>query len=215
MADVAMFPLGTVLFPHTPLALRIFEQRYLMMLGRVLDDDEPSFGVVLIERGSEAGGGDQRFSVGTMARILQVDPRADDVHLIAVGGARVAVDRWLEDDPYPAASVTPMPELAWSEELAPLHAQAEQIVRRVLARAAEFGDVRWDANVELSEDPVESAWQLAAIAPLGQMDQLRLLGATTLGGLLRDIIDLTLDAEVLLTTRPEIDDAGDIDLSGY
>ena len=56
-----MFPLGTVLFPHTPLALRIFEQRYLMMLGRVLDDDEPSFGVVLIERGSEAGGGDQRI----------------------------------------------------------------------------------------------------------------------------------------------------------
>ena len=37
-----MFPLGTVLFPHTPLALRIFEQRYLMMLGRVLDDDDGS-----------------------------------------------------------------------------------------------------------------------------------------------------------------------------
>ncbi len=108
-----------------------------------------------------------------------------------------------------------MPDLDWSEELAPLHAQAEQIVRRVLARAAEFSDVRWDANVELSDDPVESAWQLAAIAPLGQMDQLRLLRATTLGGLLRDVIDLTLDAEVLLTTGPEIDDAGDIDLSGY
>ena len=124
MADVAMFPLGTVLFPHTPLALRIFEQRYLMMLGRVLDDEEPSFGVVLIERGSEAGGGDQRFSVGTMARILQVDPRADDLHVIAVGGTRVAVDRWLEDDPYPAASVTPIPELEWSDELAPLQAAA-------------------------------------------------------------------------------------------
>ncbi len=209
-----MFPLGTVLFPHTPLALRIFEQRYLMMLGRVLDDDEPSFGVVLIERGSEAGGGDQRFSVGTMARILQVDPRADDIHVVAVGGARVAVDRWLEDDPYPAASVTALPELEWNEELAPLHAQAEQIVRRVLARAAEFSDVRWDPNVELSEDPVESAWQLAALAPLGQLDQFRLLRATTLGGLLRDVIDLTLDAEVLLTTGPEIDDAGDIELDG-
>lgn len=210
-----MFPLGTVLFPHTPLAVRIFEQRYLIMLGRVLDEDEPSFGVVLIERGSEAGGGDQRFSVGTIARILQVDPRADDLHVIAVGGARVIVDKWLEDDPYPAASVTPLPELEWAEDLAPLHAQAEQIVRRVLARAAEFSDVRWDPNVELSDDPVESAWQLAAIAPLGQLDQLRLLGASTLGGLLRDIIDLTLDAEVLFTTGPEADDAGDIDLGSY
>lgn len=210
-----MFPLGTVLFPHTPLAVRIFEQRYLIMLGRVLDEDEPSFGVVLIERGSEAGGGDQRFSVGTIARILQVDPRAGDLHVIAVGGARVIVDKWLEDDPYPAASVTPLPELEWAEDLAPLHAQAEQIVRRVLARAAEFSDVRWDPNVELSDDPVESAWQLAAIAPLGQLDQLRLLGASTLGGLLRDIIDLTLDAEVLFTTGPEVDDAGDIDLGSY
>ncbi len=209
-----MFPLGTVLFPHTPLALRIFEQRYLVMLGRVLDDEEPSFGVVLIERGSEAGGGDQRFSVGTMARILQVDPRADDLHVIAVGGARVAVDEWLDDDPYPAASVTPLPELVWHDELAPLHSQAEQIVRRVLARAAEFNDIRWDPDVEISDDPVESAWQLAAIAPLGQMDQLRLLRASTLGGLLRDLIDLTLEAEVLLTAGPDIDDVGDIQLGG-
>lgn len=209
-----MFPLGTVLFPHTPLALRIFEQRYLVMLGHVLDDEEPSFGVVLIERGSEAGGGDQRFSVGTMARILQVDPRADDLHVIAVGGARVAVDEWLDDDPYPAASVTPLPELVWHDELAPLHSQAEQIVRRVLARAAEFNDIRWDPDVEISDDPVESAWQLAAIAPLGQMDQLRLLRASTLGGLLRDLIDLTLEAEVLLTAGPDIDDVGDIQLGG-
>ena len=37
-----MFPLGTVLFPHTPLALRIFEERYLVMLGRLLDEDDPA-----------------------------------------------------------------------------------------------------------------------------------------------------------------------------
>ena len=87
-------------------------------------------------------------------------------------------------------------------------------MRRVLARAAEFNDIRWDPDVEISDDPVESAWQLAAIAPLGQMDQLRLLRASTLGGLLRDLIDLTLEAEVLLTAGPDIDDVGDIQLGG-
>lgn len=207
-----MFPLGSVLFPYTPLPLRIFEPRYLVMLGRLLDEDDPAFGVVLIERGHEAGGGDHRFGVGTMARIVQVDPRADVLNLIAVGSRRFTVDQWAQDDPYPQASVTEMPELEWNDELAPLHAQAEQIVRRVLARSAEFTDPRWDPDVELSEDPVQSSWQLAAISPLAQMDQLTLLRATTMGGLLRDLIDLTLDAEALLSPGPAVDGYGDINL---
>jgi hypothetical protein len=69
----------------------------------------------------------------------------------------------------------------------------------VLSRAAEFAEVQWDANVELSDDPLESSWQLAAIAPLSQLDQLRLLQSTTMGGLLRELIDLTLAAEPVVT----------------
>ena len=47
--------------------------------------------------------------------------------------------------------------------------------------------------------------ELAAIAPLGQLDQLRLLRSTTVGGLLRELIDLTLAAEPVLTST--VDDA--------
>ena len=54
MAQLPMFPLGSVLFPYTPLPLRVFEPRYLTMIGHLLDDDDPQFGVVLIERGHEA-----------------------------------------------------------------------------------------------------------------------------------------------------------------
>ncbi|WP_306820595.1 MULTISPECIES: LON peptidase substrate-binding domain-containing protein [unclassified Microbacterium] len=206
MANVAMFPLGTVLFPHTPLALRIFEERYLMMLGRLLDDEDPQFGVVLIERGSETGGGEQRVRVGTMARITNVMAGESDIHLIAVGGSRVEVDEWRDDQPYPTASVRELPPLVWDDALTPLHTEAERIVRRVLARAAEFAEVQWDPSVELSDDPLESSWQLAAIAPLGQLDQFRLLRSTTVGGLLRELIDLTLAAEPLLTAPPRGDD---------
>ncbi|MEV8369819.1 LON peptidase substrate-binding domain-containing protein [Microbacterium sp. NPDC064584] len=203
MAQVAMFPLGTVLFPHTPLALRIFEERYLVMLGRLLEDDDPQFGVVLIERGSEAGGGDQRFGIGTMARITNVMAAEKDIHLIAVGGARVEVSDWSEDEPYPTASVRELPPLVWDDALTPLRNEAERIVRRVLSRAAEYNEVQWDANIEISDDPLESSWQLAAIAPLGQLDQLRLLRSTTLGGLLRELIDLTLAAEPVLTATAD------------
>ncbi|GAA3207768.1 hypothetical protein GCM10017690_15980 [Microbacterium terregens] len=195
-----------MLFPHTPLALRIFEERYLMMLGRLLDDDDPQFGVVLIERGSEVGGGEQRVRVGTMARITNVMAGESDIHLIAVGGSRVEVDEWRDDEPYPTASVRELPPLVWDDALTPLHTEAERIVRRVLSRAAEFAEVQWDPSIELSEDPLESSWQLAAIAPLGQLDQFRLLRSTTVGGLLRELIDLTLAAEPLLTTPPRGDD---------
>ena len=203
-----MFPLGSVLFPHTPLALRIFEERYLVMLGRLLDDDDPQFGVVLIERGSEAGGGDQRFRIGTMARITNVMAGERDIHLIAVGGARIEVAEWRDEEPYPTATVRELPTLVWDDALTPLRTEAERIVRRVLSRAAEYAEVQWDPNIELSDDPLESSWQLAAIAPLGQLDQFRLLRSTTTGGLLRELIDLTLAAEPVLTAAAD-DDAFD------
>lgn len=193
-----MFPLGSVLFPYTPLPLRVFEPRYLTMLGRLLDAEEPTFGVVLIERGHEAGGGDQRSSVGTLARLLEISTGDDDMYALAVGTERITVDRWLDDDPHPQAEVSPVPPLEWNEALTPLLTEAEALVRRMLARSAAIGEAAWDPNVELSDDPVASAWQLAAIAPLGEYDRFTLLQSTTTGGLLRQIIDLTLEIEPLL-----------------
>jgi Lon protease-like protein len=63
MPTFPMFPLGTVLFPSMPLPLRVFEPRYLAMLSEILPDEPSEFAVVLIERGSEVGGGEHRFPV--------------------------------------------------------------------------------------------------------------------------------------------------------
>src|SRR6478672_4324189 len=65
-----MFPLGTVLLPFAHLPLHIFEPRYRALVKDCLAGDG-EFGVVLIERGHEVGGGDVRFGVGTVARIVQ------------------------------------------------------------------------------------------------------------------------------------------------
>ncbi|GAA2066226.1 LON peptidase substrate-binding domain-containing protein [Leifsonia soli] len=189
-----MFPLGSVLFPFVPIPLRVFEPRYLTMVGRLLDEDEPEFGVVLIERGPEAGGGDQRASVGTMARLVSAAARPDDLLIIAVGTRRVTVERWVDDDPYPQAELSTLPDLEWSEELAPLRTEAQAVVRRVIARVA---DPDADADIELADDPVAAVWQLAAIAPLGEYDRYTLLRSTSMGGLLRQLIDLTIEAEEL------------------
>ena len=68
---------------------------------------------------------------------------------------------------------------------------------RLQALADELGEAQYDPGTPLSDDPVECAWQLAEIAPLGEYDRYVLLGATTMGGLLRQVMDLTLDAEAL------------------
>jgi Lon protease-like protein len=201
MDATPMFPLGSVLFPHTPLALRIFEPRYLTMTGRLLDEEDPVFGVVLIERGFEAGGGDQRSTVGTLAQLVHVEAGADDVYVVAVGVERIIVREWGVDDPYPVASLEAMERLEWDEQLDPLHREAERAVRRVATLASIIGEARWEPDSELSDDPVESAWQLAAMAPLSEYDRFRLLQATTLGGLLRLLIDLSLELEPLLIAR--------------
>ena len=191
-----MFPLGSVLFPSVPIPLRVFEPRYLTMVGRLLDEDEPGFefGVVLIERGPEAGGGDQRASVGTMARLVSAAAGAEDLVIVGVGTRRFTVERWVDEDPYPRAELSMLPDLEWSDALAPLRTEAEAVVRRLMARGAEPDS---DAGIELSEDPVAAVWQLAAIAPLGEYDRYTLLRSTSLGGLLRQTIDLTLEAEEL------------------
>ena len=62
-----MFPLGTPLVPGSLLPLQIFEPRYQQMISDVLESSEPEFGVVLIERGHEVGGGDIRSMAGTVA----------------------------------------------------------------------------------------------------------------------------------------------------
>lgn len=194
MPELPMFPLGSALLPHMPTMLRVFEERYLVMLAQILQHEPAEFGVVLIERGQEVGGGEHRFSTATVARITEVDSAEGHVILVAHGDRRIEVVEWLPDDPFPRAEVVELPELEWADSLAPLRERAESIVRRTLARASEYTDETWDAGVELADDPVEAAWQLAGIAPLGELDRIRLLQSATMEELLTVLIQLTTDA---------------------
>lgn len=171
-----MFPLGTVLVPGMVLPLQVFEPRYRQMLGDCMAGDR-SFGVVLIERGSEVGGGDVRTDVGTLARIAQTEELADGRWaLIALGVQRIRVERWLPDDPYPRAEVAEWPDQADG-------AVPDTVVpqlRRAAALARELGMVAAPLDLELSDDPVTAGYQAISAAPLGPADRQRLLAAPTL-----------------------------------
>jgi hypothetical protein len=70
--------------------------------------------------------------------------------------------------------------------------------------------------VELSDEPVTAAWQLAGIAPIGQVDRLGLLEAGSLGELLQRTLDLTIAVEPVLTapSQPDAWDAAIEELLG-
>jgi Lon protease-like protein len=199
-----MFPLGSVLFPYMPLPLRIFEERYLVMLSRILQDEPSEFGVVLIERGQEVGGGEHRFDVGTVAQITELDAAEEFVVLVAQGERRFEITAWLDDDPYPQALMTELDELEWDDELIPLRDRAEEIVRSTLRLIGDQVELVWPADIELADDPAASAWQLAAIAPLGPLDQIALLRSTSMTQLLSSVIEFTIAAEQTFgTSWPE------------
>ena len=177
MAVMPMFPLGSVLMPAMPLNLRIFEERYLKLLGDLLGEETPEFGVVLIERGQEVGGGEKRMDIGTIASVIEIGTTDEFYGLQSVGSKRFRVNAWLPDDPYPIADIDFLPDLIWDDNLMPARVHLETKVRRLLAFASEFGDLQFGADVEFSDDPMDACWQLAGVLPVGQLDQIDLLAS--------------------------------------
>ncbi len=201
VTTLAMFPLGTVLLPGLYLPLHVFEERYRALVQDCLDGSQ-EFGVVLIERGSEVGGGDTRTTVGTVARIVEAS-RFDDGRwaLATVGTRRIRVTRWLADAPYPRAEVEDWDDPPASAELGPAVAELMPRLRRALALHAELGDAVAPATVELSEDPVLATYQAVAVAPIGPADRYALLGAPDAAARLDALVGLLREDEDDLTRR--------------
>lgn len=188
-----MFPLGTVLIPGAGLPLHVFEPRYQQMLNDTLAGDR-SFGVVLISRGSEVGGGETRTMVGTRATIEDYK-RFDDgrAAIQARGVERIEIVEWLPDDPYPRAMVRSHPtatevadgdkdsdadsdEAVVSNALVNAHSAFEEMIGEAVRTR------RLDTAPDLSwpNDPEACTWHMAQIAPLNLLDRQRVLEADTL-----------------------------------
>lgn len=198
-----MFPLGSVLVPGAVLPLHIFEPRYRQLVRDCLDSPEHEFGVVLIERGSEVGGGDQRSQVGTVARMVQVaELEGDRYAVVSVGTRRFKVVAWLPDDPYPLADVDDWPDdEAATDLLAPQIDALAARVRRAAALSSELGDTVASELGEMRGDALVDSYHLVAGTPVGPADTQRLLcadGPAQRLDLLAEVLD---DLEAVLKFR--------------
>ncbi len=163
MRTLPLFPLASVLFPGGPLALRIFEPRYLDMVGRCMRQST-GFGVVLLVEGREAGGGAMTTAAtGTEAAIVDFN-RLDDglLGLTCIGRERLRILRaWRHDDGLNLAEVEdlpPDPPTAVPDSCAHL----PQALRRLypdLEDGYSWVKPRWD-------DAVWVGNRLAELAPL-------------------------------------------------
>jgi Lon protease-like protein len=179
VTTLPMFPLGSVLVPHQPLPLHVFEDRYRALVRDCLAGDR-TFGVVLIERGHEVGGGDVRFDVGCTAVITEAE-ESDDGRwgVLATGGGRIDVRRWLPDDPYPVAEVEHVADGPWTTDARIALDGAVAAFGQVVDLAAELGAPVDRRVLELPDDPVVGHWTLVGRAPGGPLVKLGLLGAAT------------------------------------
>lgn len=199
-----MFPLGKPLLPGAVLSLHVFEERYRQMMHDILADDDrpPEFGVAMIDRGTEVGGGDQRSFLATMARVVDIKAASDGRYgLVIVGVSRLRVLEWLDDDPYPQA-VTEL----WPDEPGPQigDASIESMRRRIEDLNAErrsLGEAAPSDDVALPEALSEAVYALAILAPIVDADRQRILAAPSLADRLRVLDDALDDAAAVLKFR--------------
>ena len=200
VSELAMFPLGSTVFPTQIVPLHVFEDRYrTMMADLTAEDAEPTFGIVLIERGFEVGGGDTRGDVATRVRILQAEEFDDGRWGVVAGGLeRVEVIEWLDDAPYPRARVRPRPVRDTGG--ADLDDLGELLVS-TLRSAARLAGGEIPDEIEFSVDPIERLDQYSALSPLTPFDRQRVLEARTTTDQIEMLRQLLEDKQQLLAAE--------------
>ena len=164
---MALFPLGTVLFPGLVLPLHIFEDRYRELVRDLLAGPEPrQFGVIAIREGRETGiaGVSSLHEIGCSATLRRVDQLDDGRYdLVTVGTQRFRLHA-LDDSsrPYLQGEVELLDDLEGDEGEAGLAALAvQEAFRGYLEALAERGAT--EINVpDLPSEPILLSYIVAA-----------------------------------------------------
>lgn len=180
-----MFPLESALLPGEILPLRIFEPRYTALVQDCMGSQNPRFGVVLISRGREVGGGDARSDIGVVATITDYAAADSGRYVLRCRiGDRIRVREWLPDDPYPRARVEIWPDESGPPVTAALFRDVEDRVLALFERIAAVQGVQLPDRAELFDypgaEPRDNAKLLYALAtrvPMGPADRYAVLAA--------------------------------------
>lgn len=165
IAELPLFPLGTVLFQGGNLQLQIFEPRYLAMVSRCMRESSP-FGVVLIRRGSDtwrAGGVPELFDIGTEARIVDFNQLDNGRLGITVRGSRKfrVKGTFEQDDHLLIGKVTYLPD----EPVMAVGREHQDLVDLLSELLTHDGVQKLNLEIDL-DDARSVGWRLSELLPI-------------------------------------------------
>ena len=177
MADATtslpLFPLHGVLVPGAALDLRIFERRYLDMVGEC-GRNGSGFGICLILEGNEAGTPATPVAFGTEAVIEDFGNPPEGLLSLRVRGRRRfhVLRTRVRDTGLIVADIEWRDDVAPSSRLRPEHALLAELLRRILLQV-DAGHV--DPDPALFDDAAWTGWRLAELLPLSMPQRQALL----------------------------------------
>jgi uncharacterized protein len=180
-----VFPLHQVVFPHLPIPLHVFEERYRAMATDLLAEGSPfggRFVTAMITGGAEVGGDASTQGIGTICEIHTAERFPDGRWmLLAVGVARArlgAVDR---SGPYATVEAVELHDALGDDAHALVPRVQDALdaylatVKRFVARTASVGqqpqeshDVRASLDevlkpIHLPDDPAAASYAVAGV----------------------------------------------------
>jgi Lon protease-like protein len=176
--QVALFPLGTVLFPGQLLPLHVFEPRYRRLVAELLTEDdqrgERGFGVLAIRIGRETGvdGVHALHPVGTFAMLRAVTAHEDGRFDVVTQGTRRFRLRGLDQQSHPYA----VGDVEWLDERP--GGRADPLAATVARLHGEYRTSIGAAEVDdLPSEPGALSYRVATTTVLTLADQQALLEA--------------------------------------
>jgi Lon protease-like protein len=197
-----LFPLNTVLFPHMPAGLHIFEERYREMI-RDCQEQGTSFGVIGIREGLEVGRAAFPFSVGTLAQIHEVEALDDGrYNLVVAGASRFRVESLALDRAYLVGSIRYLEDTRGDEAAIPKLAHRasrafEEYMTALRNLADEPGED--DQPEPLPDDPELLSYLIAASLNVEVNRRQELLEEDSVSGRLRKCLQVLRRESVFLT----------------
>ena len=207
------FPLNAVLFPHLPLPLQIFEERYRAMARDLVADDSAYAGrfvVAMITDGQEAGDpAAETREIGTICEVRTAEQLPDGRWVLLCAGlvrARLGtVDR---SGPYAMVEVEALPETAGdvgSDQLSRVQAALDHYmdcVKRFVTSAASVGHDSQEITrvaasldevlkpIRLPDDPLAASYAVAGVLQIELTRKQQLLELPDAAARLRTELDL-------------------------
>jgi Lon protease-like protein len=189
-----LFPLEqVVLFPGMSLPLRIFEERYKVMIGACQVTDQ-LFGVVLIRSGREVGDPAEPENIGCTARMVRVDRIPDgQMHILTIGEQRfrlIGQSRVMPEG-YLVGDVEVLPDgPAGPVESTLVASVTQEFTRYQQAILGLTGRTDPVSAPELPSDPVRLSYRIAATLFVEPQERQRLLETDDVVGRLRQELAL-------------------------